>query len=167
MSDLLLMYIGCSHSVCFTTRSLSKHMALIPNTAGISCAKSVQHSLFRIMCPFTWRRDRARGGWVLEFGSFRFVLWPFSLLLFLWRLTFFSLIVSVRSVALSAQAHIHFSFPFRLRSRRYRVETSKPEKHCLRLPICFVMWQCPVNSKRNPFISCGRWKIDEILTQFH
>jgi hypothetical protein len=39
------------------TRSLSKHMALIPNTAGISCAKSVQHSLFRIMCPFTWRRD--------------------------------------------------------------------------------------------------------------
>ena len=39
-----------------------------------------------------------------------------------------------------------FSFPFRLRSRRYRVETSKPEKHCLRLPICFAFgepcWTC-------------------------
>ena len=36
---------------------LLKHIALIPNTAGISCAKSVQHSLFSIMCPPTWRRD--------------------------------------------------------------------------------------------------------------
>ena len=31
-----------------------------------------------------------------------------------------------------------FLFSLRLRSRRCRVETSQPEKHCLRLPICFV-----------------------------